>query len=193
MALSSTESRVADGITVSALVGGTAAMGLAFVSPHNVTFAAVSTGAYALGGAALGARYLYDQMGQGIVVWQTRLALQAAINACTAQELEKLATRLQRLEYRLDHRIDVIGDSKNARAQVALGSWVMATRTLLQKSQLFEVSQEVRTPSGKLPAYWPEVTKTLSSRLDGYERMLDGTKLKDLEAPIIDDGYGPSI
>ena len=193
MALSRTETTIADGVTLGSLVTGTVAMGLAMIgnSSLQTNFAAMGTGSFALGGAALGARVLYDQAGQKIVEWQTHRAMEKAIAATTADDLDKVAKTLQRLEHALDHRIDVIADSKTPRAQSALGAWVVAAKTVLQKSQLFDVSSEiVKPPVGELPIYWPYTEKALASRLNGYERMLDGERLKSMAVdPIIDDGH----
>ncbi len=194
MALSRTENNIADGVAIGSLVTGTVAMGLAMLGNTSLqtNFAAMGTGSFALGGAALGARVLYDQAGQKIVEWQAHRAMEKAIAATTADELDKVAKKLQSLEHALDHRIDVIADSKTPRAQSALGAWVVAAKTVLEKSQLFDVSSEIiKPPAGELPIYWPYTAKALTSRLNGYERMLDRDRLQSMPAPIIDDGHRP--
>ena len=181
MALSKIETRIADGAAIGSFTTGILAMGLAAIgSPSLQTnFAAMGTGAMALGGAAIGARVLYDQMGQKVVEWQTHRAMEKAIAASSPKDLENVAIVLQRLEHALDHRIDVIADSKNPRAQSALGAWVIAARTTIEKSQLFDVAVSNRnTDSTHLPCHWPGVLKALSIRMEGYERMLDGSKIQ---------------
>jgi hypothetical protein len=199
MALSRTETNIADGVAIGSLVTGTMAMGLAMLGNPSLqtNFAALGTSSFALGGAALGgaalgARVLYDQAGQKIVEWQAHRAMEKAIAATTADELDNVAKKLQSLEHALDHRIDVISDSKKPVAQSALGAWVVAAKTVLEKSQLFDVSSEIiNPPAGELPIYWPYTAKSLTSRLNGYERMLDGARLQSMATPIIDDGHRP--
>lgn len=194
MALSRTETNIADGVAIGSLVTGAMAMGLAMLGNPSLqtNFAALGTSSFALGGAALGARVLYDQAGQKIVEWQAHRAMEKAIAATTADELDNVAKKLQSLEHALDHRIDVISDSKKPVAQSALGAWVVAAKTVLEKSQLFDVSSEIiNPPAGELPIYWPYTAKALTSRLNGYERMLDGARLQSMATPIIDDGHRP--
>lgn len=179
MALTTTESKTADRITLGSFMVGTGAIALSFAADYNTKLLAVSTGACALGAASMAARHLYDHAGQKIVEWKTLRMGSEANRASTAQEVAKVAERLQALESGIDNRIDVVSDSSSRRAQVAMGAWVQAATTLLGKAPLFDVAQSYADKDpAKLPANWLSVERNLAHRVASYGRMLKADPLQ---------------
>lgn len=179
MALTTTESRIADRITLGSFMVGTGAITLAFAADNSIGLLAISTGASALGAASMAARHLYDHAGQKIVEWKVLRMGSEANRASTAKEVAKVAERLQSLESGIDNRIDVVSNSASRRAQVSMGAWVQAANTLLNKAPLFDVAASYADKDPlKLPANWSAIERDMTHRVASYGRMLKADPLQ---------------
>jgi hypothetical protein len=190
MALLTIENKIANRIGYGGLLAGTGAIGLAFAAGHSSHLLAASTGAYALSAASFIAGRLYDHAGQKIAVWQTLRTCSKAVGIANAVDVEQTAARLQHLEHAIDHRIDVVGNSATERGQVAMGAWVHAAKQVLAKSQLFDVAASPidRDPL-KLTSSWPTVARQIESRMEGYNRMLNGELAQPMPKTICNFDY----
>lgn len=190
MALSTTETKIANRVGLGSLLAGTGIMGLSMANGYHANMLLASTGAYALGAGSYAVRHLYDHAGQKMVVWKALRTSELAVRIASAKDVYKIATRLQQLEHAIDHRVDVITDSASARGQVAMGAWVHAAKTVLQKAALFDVagSPVDRDPT-KLPSDWPKFARQLESRMTGYQRMLRSDPAKPVTDTIMNFDY----
>lgn len=189
MALATLEKKIADWTTGGSLLAGTAAIGWAAAS-GNRSIMYASTGAYVLGGAAYVAGKLYDHAGQKIITWQTLRTSAKAVSIATAADVEQTASRLQKLEHAIDHRVDVITDSASPRGQVAMGAWVHAAKLVLEKAQFFDVAASpVDRDPIKLASNWPKVAQQLTGRVESYERMLVSESAKPVAETIYNFDY----
>lgn len=190
MALTTTEKKIADVSSLGGLVAGIATMGLAALNGSNVNLLAASTGACAFGVSSFMVSHLYDKAGQKLVAWQALNASDKSIRMASAKDIDSMTKRLQRLEYAIDHRIDVISDSASKNAQVAMGAWVHAAKNVLEKSTLFDVAASpIDRDAAKLPSDWAKVSKQLQARVSGYSRMMNTEIVQPVSETIINYGH----
>lgn len=190
MALSTLETKIANRVGLGSLIAGTSIMGLSMANGYSPSMLMASTGAYAVGAGSYAVRHLYDHAGQKLAVWKATRTSEMSVRIASAADAYKVATRLQQLEHAIDHRVDVITDSASARGQVAMGAWVHAAKTVLQKAALFDVAgSPVDRDPAKLPSDWPKVARQLESRMTGYQRMLRSDPAKPVTDTIMNFDY----
>lgn len=192
MALSKIERTVVDASSIGSLGVSTALMGYCLFIDRNINALAVSSTTLALGVSAYAVGHLYDQVGQKLVAWKALRVCDKTVKVSSAKDIENLASRLQSLEHAIDHRIDVIEDSTTKSAQIAMGAWVHAAKSILGKAKLFDIAE---SPSDKdeekLSAHWPTTARQLGMRVFGYERMLKSGTVKEVADIIVNTD--PSI
>ena len=186
MALSLREKNIVETSSIGSLGASAMLMGYCFFVNQNTTVLQASTGAMAFGVSAYAVGHLYDVMGQKLVAWKALQLSAKTVKVSTASDIENLTSKLQGLEHAIDHRINVISDSSSQNAQVALGAWVHAAKSMLAKAKLFDVAESpVDRDITKLSSHWPVVEQQLQMRIFGYQRMLRLVSAQEVSDTII--------